>query len=109
VRERFVGSLEIRGRRNCLRCEDQAEQESSMWETDSVTEELQQGQVALLCGGMAGGEATKTFQSKWIKSDNDRPPYYFNVATFLNVIFKDRASLVWRHSTLSRGPLGGGP
>jgi hypothetical protein len=65
--------------------------------------------VALLCGGMAGGEATKTFQSKWIKSDNDRPPYYFNVATFLNVIFKDRASLVWRHSTLSRGPLGGGP
>ncbi len=31
---------------------------------------------------------------------NDRPPYYFNVATFLNVIFKNRASLVWRHSTL---------
>jgi hypothetical protein len=33
----------------------------------------------------------KTFQSKWIESDNDRPPYDFNVAMFLNVIFKDHA------------------
>ncbi len=69
----------MRGRINCLRCEDQAEQEISMWETDSGTEELQQGQVV-----------RKEAQGS-VPNGNDRPPYYFNVATFSNVIFKDRA------------------
>jgi hypothetical protein len=61
--------------------------------------------VALLCGGTAGGDATKAFRSNWAGSADGLPPFYRNVATFLARIFARRAALIWQHSIRSRGPL----
>ena len=60
--------------------------------------------VTALCGGTTSDGSLDAFSSSWAKGSKGSPAKFGNVVLFLDRIFSKRASLVWRHSTLSQGP-----